>query len=190
VLRLSPTKVDVQLLEAAQDAWAGHNPQRTPWDKEQPLVDSERYGLKVDNVVSMKHAKDALRMRRIMGKPFAKKFLQDQEDIFKDGTRTFIRKIEELRKLQDGKVDVYAEFGNYAFDVLSTIPFCHANGKLKLYTADISRRRLFDLGLASYSSLVRLPPDLYVFPSLSNPGARWKLSNHCLDTCTHSDEDV
>src|SRR5271154_5079661 len=85
VLRLSPTKVDAQLLQAAQHAWSGHNASHTPWDKEQALVDSERYGLKVDNVVSLKRAKDALRMRRIMGKPFAKKFLQDQEEIFREG---------------------------------------------------------------------------------------------------------
>jgi hypothetical protein len=121
-LRLSPTKIDVQLVEAAQNAWAGHNAMHVPWDKEHALAASERYRLKVDNVVSMKRAKDALRMRRIMGKPFAKKFLQDQEEIFKDGTIKFLDRIEELRNCQDGKVDIYAEFGNYAFDVLSEKP--------------------------------------------------------------------
>jgi 3-hydroxymyristoyl/3-hydroxydecanoyl-(acyl carrier protein) dehydratase len=58
-----------------------------------------------------------------MGKPFAKKFLQDQEDIFTDGTIKFMDRVEELRKRDDGKVDIYAEFGNYAFDVLTEIVF-------------------------------------------------------------------
>lgn len=123
VLRLAPTKVDVQLLIASQDAWAGHNAKHLPWDKEQALVDSERYWLKVDNVVSMKRAKDALKMRRIMGKPFARKFLQDQEEIFKEGTIKFLDRVENLRQSQDGKVDIYSEFGNYAFDVLTEIVY-------------------------------------------------------------------
>jgi len=123
VLRLAPTKVDIQLLKASQDAWAGHNPKHLPWDKEQALVNSERYWLKVDNVVSLKRAKDALKMRRIMGKPFARKFLQDQEEIFKEGTIKFLERVENLRKSQDGKVDIYAEFGLYAFDVLTEIVY-------------------------------------------------------------------
>ena len=113
----------VQLLQSSQAAWAGHNEKHLPWDKEDALVASERYGLKVDSVVSLKQAKNALKMRRIMGKPFAKKFLQDQEDIFKDGTIKFMDRVEELRKRDDGKVDIYAEFGNYAFDVLTEIVY-------------------------------------------------------------------
>jgi len=145
VLRLSPTKVDAQLLQAAQHAWSGHNASHTPWDKEQALVDSERYGLKVDNVVSLKRAKDALRMRRIMGKPFAKKFLQDQEEIFREGTEKFINCIEEIRRTRDEKVDIYAEFGNYAFDVLSKMfPVLLSDSKRKLCMEVISKRQLYD----------------------------------------------
>jgi cytochrome P450 len=123
VLRLAPGKLDIQLLQASQDAWAGHNPKHLPWDKEPALAASERWWLKVDNVVSMKRAKDALKMRRIMGKPFARKFLQDQEDIFKEGTIKFLDRVETLRKAHDCKVDIYAEFGNYAFDVLTEIVY-------------------------------------------------------------------
>jgi hypothetical protein len=90
-LRLSPTKIDAQFLQVAQGAWAGHNANRVPSDKEDGLVASENYGLKVDNVVSMKQAEDALKMRRIIAKPFAKIFLQEQEDIFKESGR--IRKL-------------------------------------------------------------------------------------------------
>ena len=54
-----------------------------------------------------------------MGKPFAKKFLQDQEEIFKEGTIKFLNRIEAVRKTSEDKVDIYAELGNYAFDVLS-----------------------------------------------------------------------
>lgn len=54
-----------------------------------------------------------------MGKPFAKKFLQDQEEIFKDGTIKFLNRIERIRKSSNDQVDIYGELGNYAFDVLS-----------------------------------------------------------------------
>lgn len=57
-----------------------------------------------------------------MGKPFAKKFLQDQEEIFKDGTVKFLNRIETIRKASNDQVDIYGELGNYAFDVLSEIP--------------------------------------------------------------------
>jgi hypothetical protein len=67
----------------------------------------------------MKEAKPALKMRRIMGKPFAKKFLQDQEEIFKDGTIKFLNRIETIREASNDQVDIYGELGNYAFDVLS-----------------------------------------------------------------------
>ena len=152
MLRLAPKKIDVQLVEASQDAWAGHNAKRTPWDKEYSIHSSERWGLKVDNVVSMKEAKPALKMRRIMGKPFAKKFLQDQEEIFKEGTIKFLARIEELRKLSNDKVDIYAEFGNYAFDVLSEFPFVRpADCKRKWCTAAISKRPRSDLVSVSFN---------------------------------------
>jgi hypothetical protein len=46
-------------------------------------------------------------------------WFQDQEEIFKDGTIKFLNRIETIRKASGDKVDIYGEFGNYAFDVLS-----------------------------------------------------------------------
>ena len=100
-MQLAPGKLDIQLLQASQDAWAGHNAKHVPWDKERAVAVSERYWLKVDNVIRMKPAKDALKIRQIMGKPFAGKVLQDQEDISKKGTLKFLDPHEILLKTHD-----------------------------------------------------------------------------------------
>jgi cytochrome P450 len=66
----------------------------------------------------MPHARDALRQRRLIGTPFAKKFLLDQEHIFKRCTKKMIDNLEKLRAKDEGKVDVAFQFMQYSFDLL------------------------------------------------------------------------
>ena len=69
----------------------------------------------------MCHIRDALRLRRMIGTPFARKFLLDQEYIFKQCTKAMIEKLE-MVSTRDGKVDVAHEFMNYSCDLLSSSP--------------------------------------------------------------------
>jgi hypothetical protein len=111
--------INVQLPEAAIQAWAGQNQTKLPWDKDPEFYHMLRGGMKVDNIVSIGGAREALRMRRLMGGPFAKKFLLDQEHIFKQCTKKAIDNLDRLRATNDGKVDVAAQFVKYSFDLLS-----------------------------------------------------------------------
>lgn len=58
-------------------------------------------------------------MRRLVGAPFAKKFLLDQEHLFKDCTKRMTERISKLCE-GDPRVDVLVEYKNYALDILST----------------------------------------------------------------------
>ena len=82
-------------------------------------VSLARCGMKIENILSMAHARDALRQRRLIGTPFAKKFLLDQEHIFKKCTKKMIENLDRLRESNDGKVDVTLQFMKYTFDLTS-----------------------------------------------------------------------
>lgn len=66
-------------------------------------------------------------MRRLIGTPFARKFLLDQEYIFKKCTKRMIEKVERIMET-DGKVDAAKEFMNYSCDLLSLAPFWFGDG--------------------------------------------------------------
>ena len=118
IVRLSPHLVAVLHVEAALQAFAGQNENKFIWDKDPANCRAVRGGLKVDNVLSVSSAKESQRMRRLVGPPFAKKFLLDQEHIFKDCTKRMIERIKVLSE-HDSRVDVLVEYKNYAFDILS-----------------------------------------------------------------------
>jgi hypothetical protein len=119
VLRLGPKKVNVNLPEVAFEAWGGQNKTKLPWDKDPEFCLMVRCGMKIDNVLSMAHARDALRQRRLIGPPFAKKFLLDQEHIFKKCTKKIIDNLDRLRETNHGKVDVTLQFMKFTFDITS-----------------------------------------------------------------------
>jgi hypothetical protein len=118
VLRLSPDRIDVQLPGIDQEAWGGHNETKFPWDKEATFCKGVKCGLEVENVVSIPRAREALKMRRLMGPPFARKFLLDQENIFKRCVEKVIQRIDQMCE-SNGGVDVQLEFKKYALDVVS-----------------------------------------------------------------------
>lgn len=66
-------------------------------------------------------------MRRLIGTPFARKFLLDQEYIFKKCTVRMIEKVERMMQ-REGKVDAAKEFMNYSCDLLSMLPFLWDSG--------------------------------------------------------------
>jgi hypothetical protein len=119
VLRLAPKRINVNLPEVAFEAWGVQNKTKLPWDKDPEFCLLARCGMKVENVLSMAHARDALHQRRLIGTPFAKKFLLDQEHIFKKCTKTMIENLDRLRESNDGKVEVTLQFMKFAFDVIS-----------------------------------------------------------------------
>ena len=77
--------------------------------------------MRCDNVLSTQNFKDAMRVRRLIGTPFAKKFLLDQEYIFKNCTRKLMNTLGEY-SVRDGTVDVANHFMKYSFDLISTLP--------------------------------------------------------------------
>jgi len=109
--------VDIKSVDAALEAWGGIHP-KLPWDKDPEFCRMVRAGMRVDNVLSTSNARQALRIRRLIGAPFAKKFLLDQEYIFKGCTKKMID-ILEMTRVKDGKVDVAHHFMKYSFDLLS-----------------------------------------------------------------------
>ena len=113
--------IDILSPETTFQAWGGKTDTKLPWDKDPEFCKAVRGGLKVDNVFSIQTAKESQRMRRLVGPPFAKKFLLDQEHILKTCTKTLIMKLESHRKQSNNKVDVAVEFRKYAFDILSNL---------------------------------------------------------------------
>jgi hypothetical protein len=111
--------IDVTLSEAAFKGWSTQNPTKLPWNKDPELCGMSRCGMTVDNIVSTAEARQALRLRRLIGVPFAKKFLLDQEHLFKESTKKMIETLEQLRESQDGKIDITPQFRKYAFDLIS-----------------------------------------------------------------------
>jgi cytochrome P450 len=111
--------VDVQFAEVAYQAWGGQNDLRQPWDQDPEMSSVGRLGFNADNLFSTTKAKDGVRLRRLVGPPFAKKFLQDQEQIFKDCAKRAMEKMKRLAETNDDKVDVLMEYKNYTMDVVS-----------------------------------------------------------------------
>ena len=121
-MRIAPDLVDVQLPEVTLEAWGGQNESKLPWDKDPVISKMQRAGLGVENVASAQKFRDSRRLRRLMGTPFAKKFLHDREQIMKDCTKRCIDKLNCLRNANDDKVDMLLEFKNFTLDVVSLIP--------------------------------------------------------------------
>ena len=119
VVRFAPHRVDVLSPGIARDAWGGHNGSKIPWDKDPTFCRMLRFGMKVDNLASIQNAREGQRMRRLMGPPFARKFLLDQESIFKNCTERMVEKLNRLRVKNGDIVDLVAEFKRFALDVVS-----------------------------------------------------------------------
>jgi hypothetical protein len=111
----------VQLPGIDQEAWGGHNETKLPWDKEAVFCKILRSGMNVDNIVSLPRARDGLRMRRLVGTPFSRKFLFDQEDVFKRCAERALDHIEKLWTSNNGQVEISMEFRKYALEVVSII---------------------------------------------------------------------
>ena len=105
--------------------WAGQNEMKKPWDRDPELAEMARNGLPVNNIMSEPDYAKAARFRRLMGPPFARKFLFDLDEPVKMCTKRMIEKIEELRTSQDGIVELMNEFTHYSFDALSTSTSFH-----------------------------------------------------------------
>jgi hypothetical protein len=119
VIRIGPGMIDVQLSEVTIQGWGGQNKSNLPWDKEPELCKIFRANMPVDNIVSIASARESKRIRRLVGPPFAKKFLADQEEVFKNCTKRVFEKIDNLRIKNDNKVDMFQMFKEYALDVIS-----------------------------------------------------------------------
>ena len=78
-------------------------------------------GLDVDNLVSIPGTREALRLKRLMSPPFARKFLLDQEQRFKKSVKRVIGRLKE-GMTEEGKVDVHRQFKLYVFDIISYCP--------------------------------------------------------------------
>lgn len=59
VVRLGPNHVDVQSHDIAQNAWGGQNEARQSWHKDPLLGKLARFGLEVDNLVSLPGPREA-----------------------------------------------------------------------------------------------------------------------------------
>ena len=105
--------------------WGGQNEMKKPWDRDPELAEMARNGLPVNNIMSEPDYAKAARFRRLMGPPFARKFLFDLDEPVKMCTKRMIEKIEELRTSQDGIVELMNEFTHYSFDALSTSTSFH-----------------------------------------------------------------
>jgi hypothetical protein len=144
------------LPEVAFEAWGIQNKAKLPWDRDPEFCRVARCGMKIDNILSMAHAREALRQRRLIGTPFAKKFLLDREHIFKKYPKKIMENLDQLRQSNDGKVDVNVQFMKFTFNLISKGCSDHfINFQLNLLTADISREIRFDMVLMKYNLFPR-----------------------------------
>ena len=111
--------MDIDLYEVTEDAWKGHNDLKLPWDKDPFFVHMLRLGMDVDNLVSIANSREGLRMRRLMGPPFARKFLLDPEYLFKECTKRRIEVIKKLTSENDGVIDINRQHKLFALDIIS-----------------------------------------------------------------------
>lgn len=116
--------VDVQLVEVTDQVWGSRNKRKLPWNKDPEFSDLARVGTNVDNLISIASAQESKRLRRLMSGPFARKFLLDQEQIFKRTTKNFLENVNRLRIKQDDKVDILVEYKHYALEILSKFLRC------------------------------------------------------------------
>lgn len=120
VIRIGPGMIDVQLSEVTIQGWGGQNESKLSWNKESELCKIFRDCMPVDNIVSIASARESKRIRRLVGPSFAKKFLADQEEVFKSCIKVCSRKsIPNLRIKNDNKFDIFQVFKEYALDVIS-----------------------------------------------------------------------
>lgn len=117
VVRMTPKQINIQLPSIAQEVWGGQNEAKLPWDKVPEICRITRNGMNIDNIVSIQNAREALQMRRMVGTPFSRKFLLDQEFIFKRYVKLLIERIEYCRQ-KDGIVDICKEFKQFAINVV------------------------------------------------------------------------
>lgn len=75
----------------------------------------------VDNIASVIEFRDAMRFRRLMGPPFTKKFIRDQEHLIRVCVQRMMNRLEALRVKNNGIVEAFEQFSEYAFDVLGTV---------------------------------------------------------------------
>ena len=122
VVRMTPQQINVQLPSIAQEVWGGQNEDKLPWGKVPEICRITRNGMKVDNIVSIQNAREALQMRRLVGPPFSRKFLLDQDFIFKRYVKKVIETIEHCRLNGDGNVDILKEFKQFALNVVCISP--------------------------------------------------------------------
>lgn len=69
-------------------AWGSKNETKLPWNKDPEFYRSARHGMSVDNVISVCSAQENKQLRKMIGGPFARKFLFDREYIFKKCTKS------------------------------------------------------------------------------------------------------
>lgn len=124
MIRLGPDKIDAQPPEIAHQGWGGKNENKTVWDKDPIMSLGGRFGFNKDNLFSMSNSGESLRIRRLVGPPYAKKFLLDQEWIFKDCTKKLIKRLNQLRETNGNKVDVLVEYKKYALGAVSITLAC------------------------------------------------------------------
>ena len=120
MVRLTPNHIDSVLPETALQAWKGVNNLKLPWLKDPFLCKVTRFGTKIDNIASLAGGKENMWYRRVMSPPLARKFLLDQERIFKEGTKAILEKIEREREKNCGKVDLWPLFNEFTFGAIST----------------------------------------------------------------------
>jgi hypothetical protein len=109
----------VQFPEVTIQGWGGQNERKQPWDKDPILSKISRAGMEVDNIASVRSAQGSKRFRRLMGPPYAKKYLVDNEQVFKDCIKRTLIKLDDLRNKNNNKVNVLHEYKEHAFDVIS-----------------------------------------------------------------------
>jgi hypothetical protein len=114
IVRLSPDLVSATGEESIRKVYGGAE----PWERD-PFFQRVEGGEFIEGNIASLPTKEGLRVRRIMSGPFGRKYLLDQQSIFKDCVNNNLDEMVEMAK-DDGVVDFYYLSRLYAFEVVST----------------------------------------------------------------------
>jgi hypothetical protein len=119
-VRLSPNEVSVTGTDSIQKLYGGHE----PFERE-PEFRHIMGGEFADGNIGSLRSREALKVRRLISAPFGRKFLLDQQNLFRECVNENIRRIERLVEDEGEVVDICSVTKLFAFDVLSTFSFIY-----------------------------------------------------------------
>jgi hypothetical protein len=117
-VRLSPTMVSVSGMDSIKKLYG-----TSTLERDEQMKGAFGGEFAEGNIGSLP-PKEAVKVRRLISPPFGRKFLQDQQHVFKNCVNKALKKISRMSE-DDGTLDYYYISKLYAFEVISISFICY-----------------------------------------------------------------